>query len=85
MDDRTIIWKFLMREFPDNHQAIYVYCTGRNRSIQTAINRVTPITFKIFSPAITKVFIEQTVKDFLEYKKKQFGKNEIKIRPQYGP
>jgi hypothetical protein len=85
MDDSTIIWKFLIREFPDTHQAIYLYCAGGSRSIDTAIYRIMPITLKIFAPPISKDFIEKTVKSFLEYKKKQFGRGEIKIRPLYGP
>ncbi len=83
MDDSMIIWKFLLREFPDSHQAIYLYCIGRDRSIKTAIDKIMPISLKIFSP-LPKTLIEKTVKAFLEHKKKKFGMGEISVKPLYG-
>lgn len=85
MDDSTLIWKFLAREFPDSHQAIYLYCIGNVRAPQTAINKIMPITLKVFSPPIPKNNIENVVKLFLDYKKKQFGRGEIRVKPIYGP
>lgn len=85
MDDSMIIWKFLSREFPDIHPVIFLYCQGSVRAPQTAIERVSSITLKIFYPALSKEFIEKTIKMFLEFKKMQFGRGDIKVKPIYGP
>lgn len=83
MTDSELIWKFLAREFPDNHQVIYLYCKGSFRSSDTAFNKITPITFKTFSPPITKPIINEAIKTFLAFKKEQYNNGEIKVKPLY--
>ena len=53
MSDSEIIWKFLIREYKDDHVVIYLYCCGNVRSPKTAIDRVFEFTKQIFCPAIT--------------------------------
>ena len=39
MTDSAMIWKFLSREFPDDHPVIYMYVCGNVRSPKTAIDK----------------------------------------------
>ena len=83
MEDSTIIWKFLAREYPDSHQAIYLYVSGRDRSKVTSIEQVMKFTEKIFCPPMEPFFVKTVIKGFLEYKAKQYLKGEIKVKPIY--
>jgi len=84
MSDSEIIWKFLEREFLDEHPAIYLYCCGNVRSPKTAIDKLEVITKKIFYPAMSIYLIKSVIKGFLENKKKLYIKGLIKIKPLYG-
>lgn len=83
MEDSTIICKFLSRSYPDDHQAIYLYCCDGKRNTQTVINRILPITLKIFSPSLSENYIKSVIEEFLETKKKQYARGEIKVKPLY--
>lgn len=83
MSDSEIIWKFLEREFLDEHPAIYLYCKGNIRSSKTAIAKVSDITKPIFYPAMSDFLIQAVIKGFLENKQKQYLKGLIHIKPIY--
>jgi hypothetical protein len=83
MSDSEIIWKFLEREFLDEHPVIYIYCKGNKRSSTTAITKISDITNPIFYPAMSDFLIRTVIKGFLENKKKQYIKGLIKIKPLY--
>jgi len=83
MSDSEIIWKFLIREYNNDHPAIYLYVCGGNRSIYTALNKILPTVLKIFSPAMSVSLINTTVKGYLEHKKKQYKNGEITVKSLY--
>ena len=83
MSDSEIIWKFLTREYQDDHVVVYLYCCGNVRSPKTAIDRVSEFCNQIFCPAIPEWLIKHTIKAYLEHKKKQYQRAEIKIKPIY--
>jgi hypothetical protein len=83
MSDSEIIWKFLIREFQDDHPAIYMYVCGNIRSPKTAINKILNQTKPIFYPPINEQLITSTIKGFLDRKKIQYINGEIKVKPLY--
>ena len=83
MSDSELIWKFLSREYPDSHVAIYLYVCGNSRSCETAMNKVLPTTLEIFSPPLTENYVKTVIKGYFDYKKKQYVKGEIKVNPLY--
>lgn len=84
MTDSEMIWKYLTRAYPDDHQVIYYYACGNKQSPAMAIQRVMEGTKQIFCPPITEIFLRTVVKGFLDYKEKQYKRGEIKIKPIYG-
>lgn len=82
MEDSTIIWKFLTREYPDDHQVIYLYVCGNVRSPRTALEKVMNLMKKIFS-GISEQYVRSVVKGFLDLKKKQYIRGEIKVKSIY--
>ena len=83
MSDSRIIWRFLNSELTNDHSAVYLYACGQKRSQITAIDQVLKIVNKIFLPPYTVEFLKTIVKAFLEYKKEQYIKNEIQVKPIY--
>lgn len=83
MSDSELIWKLLSREYPDNHQAIYVFVTGSLRSQKSVIDSMSDFTLKIFSPSITRDYIKTIVTAYLERKKKLYWEAKISIKPIY--
>lgn len=83
MDDKTIITKFLSREFPDNHPTIYIYVCGHKRSEKTAIEKVMLISKQIFCPPFTEFFVYDIVLEFLKNKKESYKKGLIKVKSFY--
>lgn len=83
MSDSEIIWKFLVREFPDDHPAIYMYVCGNVRSPKTAIDKILNQTKPIFHPPMNEQLISSTIKGFLDRKKMQYTNGEIKVKPLY--
>lgn len=83
MTDRTIITKFLSREFPDEHHIIYIYVCGQKRSEQTAIDKIMLLTKQVFCPPISEFFVLDIVKDYLNNKKSLYKKGLIKVKSYY--
>ena len=83
MEDAKLILNFLNREYQDDHIAIYLYCCGGLGSNQTALNKILPFVYKVFSPPIPKDSVKNIVVGFLEYKKTLFFSGEIKVKPIY--
>lgn len=79
-----IIWKFLAREYPDTHQAVYLYVCGNVRSPKTGIAQIMKFTKKVFEPSITEHYIKTVVIGYLDYKRKQYLNGEITVKPIYG-
>lgn len=83
MSDSEIIWKYLDREYPNDHLVIYLYVCGNVRSSNRAVTNVTDAIKIIFSPAMNDAIIKTTVIGFLENKLKQYKKGEIKVKSIY--
>ena len=83
MQDSTIIWKFLSREFQDDHMVIYLYVCGNTRSPQTSINKIMEITTKVFCPPLEEYYVKQIVKAYLDMKKRQYINRQIKVKSIY--
>ena len=83
MSDSEIIWKFLSREYQDDHVVIYLYCCGNVKSPKTAIDRVLDFTKQVFCPAIPEWLVKHTITAYLDYKKKQYQRAEIKVKAIY--
>ena len=83
MTDSELIWKFLSREYPDDHVAVYLYVCGHTRSPNTAMEKVIPLVITIFSPPLSENFVKTVVKAFFDNKKRQYLKGEIKVKSIY--
>lgn len=83
MTDKTIILRFLNKEFPDSHPAIYIYVCGQKRSEQTAINKLMDLTRLIFCPPLHTDYVLSIIKEYLKTKKEQYKKGLIKVKPYY--
>ena len=83
MTDSELIWKFLVRNYPDDHQAIYLYCCGQERSAHTAIKKIQEFTNVIFGDVIQKELVYVTIKGFLDYKKKEYKKGNVTVKSIY--
>ena len=83
MNDRTIIFKFLSREFPNEHPMIYVYVCGQKRSEQTSINKILDLTLKVFYPVFLKEFILEIIEEYLKNKKTLYKKGLINVKSFY--
>jgi len=83
MQDSILIWKFLSREFPDDHAVIFLYVCGNVRSPQTSIDQIMKITIKIFCPPLEEYYVKQIVKSYLDMKKRQYLNGQIKVKSIY--
>jgi hypothetical protein len=83
MSDSEIIWKYLDREYPNDHLVIYLYVCGNVRSNKKALTSVCDSIKTIFSPPINESIIKSTVTGFLENKLKLYEKGEIQVKSLY--
>jgi hypothetical protein len=83
MTDSEILWKFISREFPDDHMVIYLYVCGNIRSPVTAIDKAMNLLEKIFCPPYDPNYVKTILKGFLERKKDQYKKGLVKVKPLY--
>ncbi len=79
MEISEIIWEYLSREYPDNHQVIYLYCQGNARSPNICMEKILPSLETIFYPIVSKPVLKTILKGFLDNKRKEFTKGNIKI------
>jgi hypothetical protein len=83
MTDSEILWKFISREFPDDHVVIYLYVCGNVRSPKTAMDKAMVILEKIFCPPYDRNYVQSILKGFLDRKKEQYKKGLVKVKPIY--
>jgi len=83
MSDSEIIWKFLVREYQDDHPLIYIYVCGKIRSETTSYTKMLEQIKPIFYPSMSEQIIISTIRGFLERKKKQYKNGEIKVKAIY--
>jgi hypothetical protein len=83
MSDSNIIWKFLQRQFPDDHPVIYIYVCGQKRSEITAIDKMMSLSKQIFCPTISENFVNTIVKSYLDRKKNDYKLGKIKVKSIY--
>jgi hypothetical protein len=83
MTDSELIWKYLTRVVPDDHQAVYLYVIGKDRSAKTATDKILEVTTRVFSPSISLYCITAIVKGYLEEKKKRYMRGEFTPKSIY--
>lgn len=83
MSESTIIWKFLSREFPDNHSIIFLHVCGNTQTQHKALMKAIMICLPVFTPPMTEEYVVNVIKEFLDTKKKQYLRGEIKVNPIY--
>jgi hypothetical protein len=83
MTESELIWKFISKEFPDEHIIIYLYVCGNVRSPKTSMDKAMIVLEKIFCPPYDKDFIRTLLKGFLDRKKEQYLKGNVKVNPLY--
>lgn len=84
MTDSEIIWRFLDREFLNDHPAIFLYCCGNVRNPNTAMDKIMEITRLVFSPVIEEYIMIAVAKAFLENKKRLYMKGIISVKSNIG-
>jgi len=83
MSDSELIWKFIAREFPDDHVVIYLYVCGNVRSPKTAIDKAMKLLEKVFCPPYEKSYVLTILTGFLDRKKQDYKKGLVKVKPIY--
>jgi hypothetical protein len=83
MSDSEIIWKFLRKEFIDEHPVIYLYVTNRPRSSKNALDRAVDETKLIFGGVYPDSLIKPVVERFLQSKRKEYMCRKIQVKPIY--
>ena len=83
MTKSEIIRKFLIREYPDNHLLIYLYCCGNIRTPNIVLKAAESLTSEIFQPMIQESVIKITIKEFFEDKKRKYKNGLITLKACY--
>ena len=81
--DRELIIKMLNREYKDDHPSVYLYVCGQERAQKTAIFHIIKYVRVIFYGCFDDYILKTHIIEFLEYKKDQYKKGEIKVKPVY--
>jgi hypothetical protein len=83
MSDSEIIWKFLEKEYSNDHVIIYLYVCGsiqnKKNAVLTAINSIK----LIFSNTINEAIVKSTVEGFLNLKAKLYKNGKITVKSIY--
>lgn len=83
MSDSEIIWKFLRKEFIDEHPVIYFYVTNQPRSSKNALDRAVDETKLIFGDVYPDSLIKPVVERFLQSKRTEYMRGKIQVKPIY--
>ena len=83
MSESEIIGKYLMRCYPNDHSAIYIYASGWVNGRNVATEKIMEGTKPVFYPAMSEHVIKATIKGFLDLKKKQYKEGLIQIKPLF--
>ncbi len=83
MTDSELIWKFLVREYPNDHPIIFLYVSNHPRSAKDAFDKVVNFIKEIFIDVYPETLIKPVVKRYLDYKKEQYVRGEINVKPIY--
>lgn len=70
MSDTSIIWKFLMREYPDTHPAVIQH-SNEPRGSMVGVEYILNNIRSIFSPPMGYGELEDTVIQYLDFKRKE--------------
>lgn len=83
MSESKLIYKFLVKNFKDDHPAIYLYCKGSKHSPKTGLSRIYNEIEDYFHPAFDKNTIAVEIKKFLDEKKQLYKDGKIEIKSIY--
>ena len=83
MTDTTLIWQAMNIIVTDSHPAIYQFIKGQSKSKDSAIMRVTELTYNIFSGVFDIAEVRGVAREFLTMKGKEYMNGHIKIKCIY--
>jgi hypothetical protein len=83
MSDSEIIWKFLTKEFKDDHPVIYLFVTNHPRSSKNAMDKAINETKLILGDVYPDSLIKPVVERFLTFKRKEYMCGKLQIKPIY--
>jgi hypothetical protein len=83
MADGELIWRFLDKNYKNDHPAVYLYCVGQKYSPQTGLSKIYNETEQIFCPPMDKNLLAVEIKAFLEFKRKLYKEGKIKVKSIY--
>lgn len=83
MSESKLIYKFLVKNYKDDHPCIYLYCQGHKYSPKTGLSRIYNEIEDLFCPPFDKNTLRDEIKTFLEEKKALYKEGKIKIKSIY--
>jgi len=83
MSEEEFLREYIERQFPNDHQIIYLYACGGKRSSANAIDKGIAWLSPIFSPTYPTFYLKRILTEYLEDKKSQYFKGEIQVVPIY--
>ena len=83
MADGELIWKFLDKNYKDDHPTVYIYCVGQSRSSNTSTSRIFNDVEQIFCPPMDRHLLKKIITAYLDNKKKLHKNGKIKVRSIY--
>ena len=83
MPESKLIYKFLCKNYKDDHPCVYLYCVGQKYSPKTGLSRIYNEIEDFFCPPFDKNTLAVEIKAFLEEKKKLHKEGKIKVQSIY--
>ena len=80
MSDTILIGKYLVREYPNDHLALFQYAMGGVRSKAGVIEQILQYVKPVFAPVINNNDIRIAITVFLEDKKARYSRGEIQLK-----
>jgi len=83
MPESKLIYKFLVKNYKDDHPCVYLYCKGQKYSPKTGLSRIYEEIEGFFCPPFDKNTLAKEIKSFLEEKKQLYKEGKINIKSIY--
>lgn len=83
MSDSEIIWKFLNKEYPNDHLIIYLFVCGSHQNKKNATQTAIKLIKLIFSDTINDAMVKTTVDGFFNLKHNLYKNGKIKVKTVY--
>jgi hypothetical protein len=83
MSESELVWKFLIRKYPNQHPFIGYYINGNAVAKLDSIRLMLISVKDVFYPAFNEPNLLVVIKAYLELKSKEYQRNEFKINTLY--